>query len=106
MQTPTIAALRNDRSRSALTSAQINAGRAAAAAILKCPVVRAIIVGDQANASPASHASHRVAGVTRRTSPYITSAFKTHTARNTTLNDVTMPSHEMSGKARMLRKAV
>ena len=60
--------IRMRRVRSALTRHQTNAGSAAAATRLKCPVVRATIAGDHANASPASQASSLVAAVARRAS--------------------------------------
>ncbi len=106
MHTPTSAASRVERERSALTRHHRNAGSAAAAARLKCPVVLAIIAGDQPKASPASHASQRFAAVTLRASPYIITPFSTETARKTTLNDATTPSQEISGSASMFKNAV
>ncbi len=106
MQSPSSAESRNDRDRSAFIRHQTNAGNAAAATRLKWPVLRAIIAGDQANTSPASHASKRVAVVARRARPYMTTAFNTQMARNTRLKDVTGPSGVISGNASRLRNGV
>ena len=56
-------------------------------------MLRAISIGLQANASPASHASARVAGLTWRTSAYIVSAVITIVSSSTTLKVATTPSH-------------
>ena len=77
MHRPTSAALPTVRCFSAWTSAQMNAGSGAAAARLKCPVLRATSTGDQANATPARNASVRVALVAARASPYVISDVST-----------------------------
>src|SRR5687767_15328396 len=106
MHRPTSAASRTVRDRSALIKHHKNAGSAAAAARLKCPVVRATIAGAHANTRPPRNASGREADVELRASPYANNPFSTLTNRNTTLNEVTMPSHEISGSANRFRNGV
>ena len=66
MHKPTSAASLAVRDRSAFVRHHRNAGKAAAATRLKCPVVRATMAGAHAKTSPARNASGRDAAVARR----------------------------------------